>query len=77
MGVAAHVLWNLTAFAVWLYAVVNVIRTPLADFGSSGVKTLWCIATFILGIFPYGFYVPIGPVAWLTGGRPWIADRQL
>lgn len=75
MGVAAHVVWNLTAFGVWLYAVVNVVRTSTTSFSSPRAKTIWCVVTVILGIVPYGFYIPIGPVAWLTAGRSMIADR--
>jgi hypothetical protein len=61
----AQFLWILIAVAIWVAALITVIRTPKARFAALGWDkywvTFWVIA---LTLTVDGSFVPIGPTIW-------------
>lgn len=60
--VIVFVLIGIAAFAVWIWALVDVVRVPDDSMFKSGNKLIWVLVVVLAGL--------IGAIVYLIVGRP-------
>jgi hypothetical protein len=61
-GIAILFILGLAAFALWIWAIVDVVRVPDDSMFKAGSKLVWVIVIVITGV--------IGAIIYLAVGRP-------
>jgi hypothetical protein len=60
---------NLITGAIWVAAIVDIIRTPQGDWDSGGRKVLAVVVTGGLSVICFGVYLPVAPAVWFFDWR--------
>jgi type VI protein secretion system component VasK len=61
-GIAILFILGLAAFALWIWAIVDVVRVPDDSMFKAGNKLVWVLVIVITGV--------IGAIIYLAVGRP-------